>query len=57
MLAFEKTEGKPLVERPKALGDIRGVAYVYRMFYRFGLIEVPVKQDERAKREKALKNV
>ena len=46
MLAFEKTEGKPLVERPKALGDIRGVAYVYRMFYRFGLIEVPVKQDE-----------
>lgn len=46
LLAFEKTEGKPLVERPKALGDIRGVAYVYRMFYRFGLIEVPVKQDE-----------
>lgn len=27
--AFEKTEGKPLVERPKALGDIRGVAYIY----------------------------
>lgn len=44
--AFEKTEGKPLVERPKALGDIRGVAYIYGMFYRFGLIEVPVKQDE-----------
>ena len=32
-LAFEKTEGKPLVERPKALGDIRGVAYIYGMFY------------------------
>lgn len=46
LLAFEKTEGKPLVERPKALGDIRGVAYIYGMFYRFGLIEVPVKQDE-----------
>lgn len=44
--AFEKTEGKPLVERPKALGDIRGVAYIYGMFYRFGLIEVSVKQDE-----------
>ena len=46
LLAFEKTEGKPLVKRPKALGDIRGVAYIYGMFYRFGLIEVSVKQDE-----------
>lgn len=46
LLAFEKTEGKPLVERPKALGDIRGVSYIYGMFNRFGLIEVPVKQDE-----------
>ena len=46
LLAFEKTEGKPLVERPKALGDIRGVSYIYGMFYRFELIEVPVKQDE-----------
>lgn len=44
--AFEKTEGKPLVKRPKALGEIRGVSYIYGMFYRFGLIEVPVKQDE-----------
>ena len=46
LLAFEKTEGKPLVERPKALGDIRGVSYIYGIFYRFELIEVPVKQDE-----------
>ena len=45
-LAFEKTEGKLLVERPKALGDIRGVSYIYGMFYRFGLIEVPQKKDE-----------
>lgn len=44
--AFEKTEEKPLVERPKELGNIRGVAYIYGMFNRFGLIEVPVKQDE-----------
>ena len=28
-------------ERPKALGDIRGVTYIYGMFYRFGLINVP----------------
>ena len=26
---------------PKALGDIRGVSYIYGMFYRFGLIDVP----------------
>ena len=30
-----------IVERPKALGDIRGVTYIYGMFYRFGLIDVP----------------
>ena len=30
-----------VVERPKALGDIRGVTYIYGMFYRFGLINVP----------------
>ncbi len=39
--AFEKTEGKPVVSRPKALGDIRGVSYLYGIFYRFGLIEIP----------------
>ena len=32
---------KILVDRPKALGDIRGVTYIYGMFYRFGLIDVP----------------
>ena len=30
-----------VVGRPKALGDIRGVTYIYGMFYRFGLIDVP----------------
>ena len=30
-----------VVERPKTLGDIRGVTYIYGMFYRFGLIDVP----------------
>ena len=28
------------VDRPKALGDIRGVTYIYGMFYRFGLIDI-----------------
>ncbi len=35
-----KKVGK-VVDRPKALGDIRGVTYIYGMFYRFGLIDVP----------------
>ena len=30
-----------VVNRPKALGDIRGVTYIYGMFYRFGLVDVP----------------
>lgn len=36
-----------VVERPKALGDIRGVTYVYALFYRFGLIDVPDKLKEK----------
>ena len=32
-----------VVDRPKALGDVRGVSYIYAMFYRFGLIDVPEK--------------
>ena len=30
-----------VVNRPKALGDIRRVTYIYGMFYRFGLIDMP----------------
>lgn len=36
-----------VVDRPKALGDIRGVTYIYGMFYRFGLIDVPQKAKEK----------
>ena len=38
-----------VVERPKTLGDIRGVTYIYGMFYRFGLIDVPDKVKEKMK--------
>ena len=38
-----------VVERPKALGDIRGVTYIYGMFYRFGLIDVPDEVKEKMK--------
>ena len=30
-----------IIKRPKMLGDIRGISYVYPMLYRFGIIEVP----------------
>ena len=36
-----------VVDRPKALGDIRGVTYIYGVFYRFGLIDVPDKVKEK----------
>ena len=40
ILALKNIKGE-VVDRPKALGDIRGVTYIYGMFYRFGLIDVP----------------
>ena len=51
MLAYRSigTIGE-VVDRPKALGDIRGVSYIYGMFYRFGLIDMPEKAKEKMKR-------
>ena len=47
MLAYHNI-GKigEVVVRPKVLGDIRGVSYIYGMFYRFGVIDVPGKVRE-----------
>ena len=39
-----------VANRPKALGDIRGVTYIYGMFYRFGLINVPDEAKEKMKK-------
>ena len=52
MLAYHNI-GKigEVVDRPKALGDIRGVSYIYGLFYRFGLIDVPDKAKEIRKRD------
>ena len=42
LLAFRNIEEiGAVVERPKALGDIRGVSYIYGMFCRFGLVAAP----------------
>lgn len=32
-----------IIEKPKAIGDIRGISYIYPIFYYVGLIEVPQK--------------
>lgn len=51
VLALKNIKGE-VVDRPKALGDIRGVTYIYGMFYRFGLIDVPDKVKEKMDRPK-----
>lgn len=50
ILALGNIKGE-VVERPKALGDIRGVTYIYGMFYRFGLIDVPDEVKEKMKNQ------
>ena len=54
LLALKNIKGE-VVDRPKALGDIRGVTYIYGMFYRFGLIDVPDKVKEKMGRPKDCK--
>lgn len=48
-LAFDKAIGMQgeVVVCPKALGDIRGISYIYPMLFRFGIIEVPKKTAEK----------
>lgn len=44
--AYENRIGAEIVDRPKALGDLRGVSYIYPIFFRFGLIDVPERVKE-----------
>ena len=55
LLALGNIKGK-VVERPKALGDIQGVTYIYGMFYRFGLIDVPDEVKEKMKNTETHRN-
>ena len=55
VLALKNIKGE-VVDRPKALGDIRGVTYIYGMFYRFGLIDVPDEVKEKMGHPKNRKN-
>lgn len=59
MAGCHKSRGKyivtgEVVDRPKALGDIRGVTYIFGMFYRFGLIDVPDEVKEKMKHQKQI---
>ena len=48
-LAFRKAlelQEEAVVSRPKDLGDIRGISYIYPMLYRWGVIRVPEKAAE-----------
>jgi hypothetical protein len=43
-MAFEKaSEMTGEVDRPKAIGNIRGISYIYPILWRFGMIKVPEK--------------
>ena len=55
LLALKNVK-EDVVDRPKALGDIRGVTYIYGMFYRFGLIDVPDEVKEKMGHPKDRKN-
>ena len=56
LLALKNIKGE-VVDRPKALGDIRGVTYIYGMFYRFGLIDVPDEVKEKMGHPKDRKKI
>ena len=47
MLELQQESERPVVERPKALGDIRGITYIYGIFYEFALLEMPEKAKEK----------
>ena len=55
LLALKNIKGE-VVDRPRALGDIRGVTYIYGIFYRFGLIDVPDEVKEKMGHPKDRKN-
>ena len=49
LLAFRNAMARKgqVVSRPKELGDIRGISYIYPLLWRIGVIEVPEDVAER----------
>lgn len=56
VLAVEKTETGTIYEKPKAIGDIRGISYIYPMLWRFGIIAVPEEVELRLRGKKKAKS-
>lgn len=46
-MAFANARQLRRADRPKALGDIRGVSYVYPLLWHFGVLEVPQRRVEK----------
>lgn len=46
-MAFDNACARRFVPRPKGMGDIRGVSYMYPIFWRLGLISVPMRYAEK----------
>jgi len=47
--AYEKIEPGRVYAGPKELGDLFGISYLYSIFYRFGLIDVPERIKDKMK--------
>lgn len=52
-IAFERAVEKQgtVFERPKAIGDIRGISYIYSLLWRFRVITVPEEAEKKLKGE------
>lgn len=48
-LAFQNAGAGKVYQRPKAVGDIRGISYSYSLLWRFGVIKVPEDVEKKLK--------
>lgn len=56
LLAMQKVDPDTVYEKPKAIGDIRGISYIYPMLWRFGIIAVPEEVEPRLRGKKKAKS-
>lgn len=57
LLAVQKVDPDTVYEKPKAIGDIRGISYIYPILWRFGLLTVPDEAAEKMKNGKKHRSV
>lgn len=52
-IAFERAVEKQgtVLDRPKAIGDIRGISYIYSLLWRFRVITVPEEAEKKLRGE------